>query len=208
MFDRFTERARRMMSLAREAAQRFQHDYIGTEHMLLGIVGIDECVGATVLRELNVEPAAVRAEVEKIVKPGAGPVTYGQLPFTPRGKRVLEFALEEAQAFGHGYIGTEHLLLGLVLEETGVAARVLVGRFALDVDRVRAKVLEHVPGNPDAARARRPVPSLDARPSPLRWLGLLGLLGLLGFVDPRLGYLGFLGFLGLFGMTARRGASR
>jgi ATP-dependent Clp protease ATP-binding subunit ClpC len=175
--------------------------------MLLGIVGVDDSVGARVLRDLGVDAAAVRAEAEKIIKPGTRPVPLGQLPFTPRGKRVLELSLDEARGLGHEHLGTEHLLLGLVRENEGIAAQILVRGFGLKVEQIRAKVVEHVPANPDAVKPPWSAPSDAGGPSRLRWLGLLGLLGLLGFVDPRLGYLGFLGFLGFLGTTVRRGAS-
>ena len=199
MFDRFTEHARMTMNLARQEALRCHHDYIGTEHVLFGLVEEPRGVAVQVLRDLGVDPRKVRTDLEKIVQHGSNPVTMGQLPFTPRAKRVLELSLEEAQSFGHRHIGTEHLLLGLVREEEGIAGKVLVQGMGLTLDRVRAKVLERVPAGPNAA-APPPAPGRD-RGSRLRWLGLLGLLGLLGFVDTRLGYLGFLGFLGFLGMA-------
>jgi ATP-dependent Clp protease ATP-binding subunit ClpC len=141
MFDRFTERARKVMSLARQEAQRFNHDYIGTEHILLGLVQEGSGVAAQVLRNLEVEPRKIRIEVEKIVKNGTNMVTMGQLPFTPRAKKVLELALEEAQNLGHSYIGTEHLLLGLIRENEGIAAQVLLN-LGTKLEEVREEVLE------------------------------------------------------------------
>ncbi len=141
MFDRFTERARKVMSLARQEAQRFNHDYIGTEHILLGLVQEGSGVAARVLNELGVELRKIRIEVEKIVKNGTNMVTMGQLPFTPRAKKVLELALEEAQNLGHNYIGTEHLLLGLLRENDGIAAQVLMNLGA-KLDEVREQVLD------------------------------------------------------------------
>ncbi len=141
MFDRFTERARKVMSLARQEAQRFNHDYIGTEHILLGLVQEGSGVAAQVLRNLEVEPRKIRIEVEKIVKNGTNMVTMGQLPFTPRAKKVLELALEEAQNLGHNYIGTEHLLLGLIRENEGIAAQVLLN-LGTKLEEVREEVLE------------------------------------------------------------------
>ncbi len=141
MFDRFTERARKVMSLARQEAQRFNHDYIGTEHILLGLVQEGSGVAAQVLRNLEVEPRKIRVEVEKIVKNGTNMVTMGQLPFTPRAKKVLELALEEAQNLGHSYIGTEHLLLGLIRENEGIAAQVLLN-LGTKLEEVREEVLE------------------------------------------------------------------
>ena len=141
MFDRFTERARKVMSLARQEAQRFNHDYIGTEHILLGLVQEGSGVAAHVLKNLEVEPKKIRLEVEKIVKNGTNMVTMGQLPFTPRAKKVLELALEEAQNLGHNYIGTEHLLLGLIRENEGIAAQVLLN-LGTKLEEVREEVLE------------------------------------------------------------------
>ena len=126
MFDRFTERARRTMSLARQEALRFNHDYIGTEHLLLGLLAEGSGVAAQALTNLRIDLSEVRAEVEKIVRPGTRPVSLAQLPFTPRAKKVLELSLEEAQSLQHSYIGTEHLLLGLLREKDSIAARVLV----------------------------------------------------------------------------------
>ncbi len=141
MFDRFTERARKVMSLARQEAQRFNHDYIGTEHILLGLVQEGSGVAAQVLKNLDVELRKIRIEVEKIVKNGTNMVTMGQLPFTPRAKKVLELALEEAQNLGHNYIGTEHLLLGLIRENEGIAAQVLLN-LGTKLEDVREEVLE------------------------------------------------------------------
>src|SRR5262245_28402352 len=141
MFDRFTERARKVMSLARQEAQRFNHDYIGTEHILLGLVQEGSGVAAQVLRNLEVEPRKIRIEVEKIVKNGTNMVTMGQLPFTPRAKKVLELSMEEAQNLGHNYIGTEHLLLGLIKENEGIAAQVLMN-LGVKLEEVREEVLE------------------------------------------------------------------
>src|SRR5262245_39802304 len=125
MFDRFTERARKVMTLARQEAQKLNNDYIGTEHILLGLVQEGSGVAAQVLKNLDVDLKKVRGEVERLVEPGTGPVQGNQLPFTPRAKRVLELAMEEAQTLGHNYIGTEHLLLGLIRESDGPAAHVL-----------------------------------------------------------------------------------
>jgi len=125
VFDRFTDRARKLMGLARQEAQRFNHDYIGTEHMLLGLVREGSGVGSDILKNLDVDLKKVRQEVEKLVTHGTTMVIAAQLPFTPDGKKVLEFALNEASMFGHNYIGTEHLLLGLIRARKGIAAKVL-----------------------------------------------------------------------------------
>ena len=126
MFDRFTERARKVMSLARLEAQRFYHDYVGTEHILLALVKEGTGVAAVVLKKMGVELKAVRDEIERTVERGPQPVSQSQqLPYTPRAKKVLELSLEEARNLGHHYIGTDHLLLGLLREHDGFAAQAL-----------------------------------------------------------------------------------
>src|SRR5881227_4089918 len=114
MYERFTDRARKVMQLANQEAQRFNHEYIGTEHILLGLVKEGSGVAANVLKNLDIDLKKIRLEVEKLVKAGPSMVTMGQLPFTPRAKKVLELSVEEASNLGHNYIGTEHLLLGLI----------------------------------------------------------------------------------------------
>jgi len=126
MFERFTDRARKVMALANQEAQRFNHEYIGTEHILLGLVKEGSGVGANVLRNLNVDLDKVGAEVEKLVKTGPDMITFAKLPQTPRAKMVSEYALDEARNLGHNYVGTEHLLLGLIREQDGAAAQVLL----------------------------------------------------------------------------------
>ncbi len=141
MFDRFTDRAKKVMSLARQEAQRFNHEYIGTEHVLLGLVQEGSGVAANVLKNMNIDLEKIRHEVEKIVKTGPNIVSMGQLPFTPRAKKVLELAMEEASNLGHNYIGTEHLLLGLIKENEGIAAQVLLN-LGVKLEDVREEVLE------------------------------------------------------------------
>ncbi len=141
MFDRFTDRARKVMQLARSEAMRFNHDYIGTEHILLGLIQEGSGVAANVLKNLGLDLTKIRHEIEKSVKAGPNMVTIGQLPFTPRAKKVLEFAVEEATALGHNYIGTEHLLLGLLRETGGKAAQVLLN-LGVRLQEVREEVLE------------------------------------------------------------------
>jgi len=125
MFDKFTPRARQVIILARKEADRFNHDYIGTEHLLLGLVRLGQGVAMEVLREMGVDFETLRIEVEKAV--GSGPDTKvgGEVPLTPKAKRVLELAMREAKKLQHSYIGTEHLLLGLIEEGEGVAAMIL-----------------------------------------------------------------------------------
>ena len=140
MFERFTDRARKVMALANQEAQRFNHDYIGTEHVLLGLVKEGSGVGANVLKNLGVDLRKVRLEVEKLVKSGPEMVTMGKLPQTPRAKRVIEYAIEEARNLNHNYVGTEHLLLGLLREQDGVAAQVLMN-LGLKLEDVREEIL-------------------------------------------------------------------
>ncbi|HSZ56792.1 MAG TPA: ATP-dependent Clp protease ATP-binding subunit [Tepidisphaeraceae bacterium] len=140
MFERFTDRARKVMALANQEAQRFNHEYIGTEHILLGLVKEGSGVGANVLKNLDVDLRKVRLEVEKLVKSGPDMVTMGKLPQTPRAKKVIEYAIEEARNLNHNYVGTEHLLLGLLREHDGVAAQVLMN-LSLKLEEVREEVL-------------------------------------------------------------------
>jgi len=140
MFERFTDRARKVMALANQEAQRFNHEYIGTEHILLGLVKEGSGVGANVLKNLDVDLRKVRLEVEKLVKRGPDMVTMGKLPQTPRAKKVIEYAIEEARSLNHNYVGTEHLLLGLLREQEGVAAQVLMN-LGLRLEDVREEVL-------------------------------------------------------------------
>jgi ATP-dependent Clp protease ATP-binding subunit ClpA len=130
VFERFTERARQVVVLAQEEARRLGHDYIGTEHLLLGLLREQEGLAVRVLESLDVTVEEVRTQVERVVGPG-DEVATGEIPFTPRAKKVLELALREALSLGHEYIGAEHILLGLVRENEGVAARILL---SLDVD--------------------------------------------------------------------------
>ncbi len=141
MFDRFTDRAKKVMSFARQEAMKFNHEYIGTEHILLGLVQEGSGVAANVLKNMTIDLEKIRHEVEKIVKTGPSMVTMGQLPFTPRAKKVLELSLEEASQLSHNYIGTEHLLLGLIRENEGIAAQVLMN-LGVKLDEVREEVLE------------------------------------------------------------------
>jgi ATP-dependent Clp protease ATP-binding subunit ClpC len=140
MFERFTDRARKVMALANQEAQRFGHEWIGTEHILLGIVKEGSGVAANVLKNLDVDIKKLRLEIEKLVKSGADTVTMGKLPQTPKAKKVIEYAIEEARALNHNYVGTEHLLLGLLRETDGVAAQVLMN-LGLRLEDVRQEVL-------------------------------------------------------------------
>jgi ATP-dependent Clp protease ATP-binding subunit ClpC len=141
MFNRFTERARKVILLAKEEAKRFNHDYIGTEHILLGLIREGEGVAAAVLQNLGLSSDQIRLEVEKLVQLGPSTIVSGDIPFTPKAKKVIELAMDEARNLGHNYIGTEHLLLGLIREGEGIAAQVLVN-LGLDLGKVRQEVME------------------------------------------------------------------
>lgn len=140
MFERFTDRARKVMQLANQEAQRFNHEYIGTEHILLGLVKEGSGVAANVLKNLDIDLKKVRLEVEKFVQTGPDMVTIGRLPQTPRAKKVIDYSIEEARNLNHNYVGTEHLLLGLLREQEGVAAQVLMS-LGLKLEDVREEVL-------------------------------------------------------------------
>jgi ATP-dependent Clp protease ATP-binding subunit ClpC len=169
MFERFTDRARRVVVLAQEEARMLNHNYIGTEHLLLGLIHEGEGVAAKALESLGVSLEAVRAQVEEIIGQGQQ-APSGHIPFTPRAKKVLELSLRESRQLGHDYIGTEHILLGLLREGEGVAAQVLV-RLGADLNRVRQQVIELLHGRrgeePTASaaggRERRLPPEIASR---------------------------------------------
>ena len=144
MFERFTDRARRVVVLAQEEARLLNHNYIGTEHILLGLIHEGEGVAAKALESLGISLDAVRGQVEEIIGQG-GSAPSGHIPFTPRAKKVLELSLREALQLGHNYIGTEHILLGLIREGEGVAAQVLV-KLGADLSRVRQQVIQLLSG--------------------------------------------------------------
>jgi ATP-dependent Clp protease ATP-binding subunit ClpC len=144
MFERFTDRARRVVVLAQEEAKMLNHNYIGTEHILLGLIHEGEGVAAKALESLNISLDAVREQVQDIIGQGQQQPT-GHIPFTPRAKKVLELSLREALQLGHNYIGTEHILLGLIREGEGVAAQVLV-KLGADLNRVRQQVIQLLSG--------------------------------------------------------------
>ena len=144
MFGRFTKRAQRVLHLAREEAQRMNYPYVGTEHLLLGLIREGEGVAARVLADLGIDADKVRAAVAQMVEPAEAQGIL-EVTLTPRAKRVLELAIDEARRLGHNYVGTEHLLLGLIREGEGVAAQVLAGMGA-DLERTREKVLQLLGG--------------------------------------------------------------
>ena len=144
MFERFTDRARRVVVLAQEEARMLNHNYIGTEHILLGLIHEGEGVAAKAMEGMGISLEAVRAQVEEIIGQGQQ-APSGHIPFTPRAKKVLELSLREALQLGHNYIGTEHILLGLIREGEGVAAHVLV-KLGADLNRVRQQVIQLLSG--------------------------------------------------------------
>jgi ATP-dependent Clp protease ATP-binding subunit ClpC len=151
MFERFTDQARRVVVLAQEEARELGHDYIGTEHLLLGLIREKDGAAARALDSLGIHLAAARQQVTEIIGPGQGQPA-GHIPFTPRAKKVLELSLREAQHLGDDCIGTEHLLLGLIREGEGVAAQVLV-RLGPGLDEARRRVTQIVLAGPREARA-------------------------------------------------------
>jgi hypothetical protein len=154
MFDRFTDAAKKVMSYARHEAMQLHHEYIGTEHLLLGLVRENSGVAANVLQNRNIDLEKIRHEVEQIVKPGPSMASMSQLPFTPRAKKVLELSMEEASQLRHNYLGTEHLLLGLIRENEGIAAQVMMN-LGVKLEEVREDVLEFLGEQPAAARTGR-----------------------------------------------------
>jgi ATP-dependent Clp protease ATP-binding subunit ClpC len=139
VFERFTERARQVVVLAQDEARALNHNYIGTEHILLGLLREEEGVAARVLESLDVTVEEVRAQIERVVGRG-DEITAGQIPFTPRAKKVLELALREALSLNHSYIGPEHILLGVARENKGVAARILLN-FGADAEAIRERTI-------------------------------------------------------------------
>jgi ATP-dependent Clp protease ATP-binding subunit ClpC len=172
MFEKFTDRARQVVVLAQDEARGLKHNYIGTEHLLLGLFRVEDGVAARVLRSLGIHFDAARAQVARIVGQG-DEVTAGQIPFTPRAKKVLELSLREAVGLGHNHIGTEHILLGIVRENEGVASQILLD-FDADAEKVReavASAIGPVPVRPSGQP--HPVPPPPRRTTtavrPLLW---------------------------------------
>jgi ATP-dependent Clp protease ATP-binding subunit ClpA len=172
MYERFTDRARKVMQLANQEAQRFNHEYVGTEHILLGLVKEGSGVAASVLKSLDVDLRKIRLEVEKIVQAGPDMVTTGKLSKTPRAEKVIEYSIQEARTLNHNYVGTEHLLLGLLHEQEGVAAQVLMN-LGLELKAVREEVLTVLGANSDVSNPPRPSadsPTVHDLSSPLMYL--------------------------------------
>jgi ATP-dependent Clp protease ATP-binding subunit ClpC len=167
MYERFTDRARKVMELANQQAKHQNHEYIGTEHILLGLVDEGSGVAANVLKNLDVDLHKIRFEVEKILLSVPGKAKVRKLPQTPRAKKVIEFSLEEARSLRHNYVGTEHLLLGLIREEEGVAAQVLKN-LGIKLEDVRNEVRKLL-GTGETSGGR--VASKDSGPGVARRLG-------------------------------------
>jgi ATP-dependent Clp protease ATP-binding subunit ClpA len=190
MYERFTDRARKVMQLANQEAQRFNHEYIGTEHILLGLVKEGSGVAANVLKNLDINLPKVRREVEKLVLAGPDLPKPPRLPQTPRAKKVIEYSIEEARNLNHNYVGTEHLLLGLLREQEGVAAQVLMN-LGLKLEGVREEVLNLLG------------PAEDVRRGPARKTALEKCAYRLGRCMP--GYQDAFVFLGAFSATLAGG---
>jgi ATP-dependent Clp protease ATP-binding subunit ClpA len=161
VFERFTDRARRVVVLAQEEARMLSHNYIGTEHLLLGLAREERGVAAKTLESLGISLQAIRSQVEGIIGRGQS-MPSGHIPFTPRAKKVLELSLREARALHHDYIGTEHILLGLIREGQGVAAQVLV-KLGAELDRVRRQVIQLLQGYAGAEAGPSEPPLADAK---------------------------------------------
>jgi ATP-dependent Clp protease ATP-binding subunit ClpC len=157
VFERFTERARQVVVLAQEEARVLRHNYIGTEHVLLGLLREEQGIAARVLESLEVTLGDVRAEVARIVGQGDDEPAPGQIPFTPRAKKVLDLALREALSLGHNWIGTEHVLLGLARESDGVAMQILLDH-GVGADRLRDEVVRMLGGPPPRGVSPPPAP--------------------------------------------------
>jgi ATP-dependent Clp protease ATP-binding subunit ClpA len=187
-FDKFTERARRVLTYAQEEARSFNHNYIGTEHLLLGLIREGDSVAAEVLRSLSVELDKVRSQVEFIIGRGDH-IIVGEVGLTPRAKKVIELAVDEARRLGHHYIGTEHLLLGLVREGEGVAAGVLE-RLGVNLERVRTQTIKVLSqGRPDQGAAREGRGPSDSGVLPEMQRGSESVRGVAGWWRARWDYL-------------------
>ena len=160
MFKRFTERARRVIILAREEAELYRHEYLGTEHILQGVIKDGGGIAVAIVQKSGVDLAQLKKELEKSLPRSSNSLIIGDIPFTSRAKKVLEFAVEEARSLNHNYIGTEHLLLGLLKEKEGVACRVL-NSFGMFFDDVREKIVEMFKEPTEANREVGKTPTLD-----------------------------------------------
>ena len=160
MFKKFTERARRVIILAREEAERYQHEYLGTEHILLGVIKDGGGIAVLVLQRLGVDIRQLKPEIERNLPLSSNTLVIGDIPFTSRAKKVLEYAVEEARAMGHSYIGTEHLLIGLIKEKDGVAYRIL-SSFGLQYSDIKEQTINLLREPASEARDTSKTPALD-----------------------------------------------
>src|SRR3954454_6643543 len=188
MFERFTDRARRVLVLAQDEARALEHDFLGTEHLLLGLIKEGEGVGYVALTELGLTHDRLRAKITEVITPGAPGTASGAPPFTPRSKQVLELSMKEALQLGHNYIGTEHLLLGLIAEGSGFAGQLLV-RMGVDLARARGAVMnlliargdvdglspDRVPPSDEPAELVRVIPLVRAEQVPPQSFTLIAL---------------------------------
>ncbi len=142
MFECFTDRARKVTALANQEAYRFNHEYVGTEHLLLGLIREWGGTGAYILKKIGIDLQKLKQDVEKTIKAGPDMVQMGKLPYTPRAKKVIEFAIEEARALGHNHVGTEHLLLGLLREDQGVGGILLISKYGINFNGARKELLD------------------------------------------------------------------
>jgi len=159
MYEHFTDRARKVMQLAKQEAQNFRHEYVGTEHILLGLIKENSGVAAHVLKNLGISLLKAEELVRKIVQPGPDEVMLGKIPHTPRAKKVIDYAIEEARNINHNYVGTEHLLLGLLRETEGIAAQVLI-ECGCNLEAIREECLDLL-GKPDPIKKEQQQKQLD-----------------------------------------------
>ena len=158
MFERFTDRGRKIIILAREEAERHQNDYLGTEHLLLALLREGDGTALIVLKKMGLSPEQIRMEVERNLPSGGNTMTFGEIPFTPRVKKVIEYAVEEAKLLGHSFIGSEHLLLGLIREEDGIAGKILrsLGANLLTARQLTISLLKRSQGREKEKRSNTP----------------------------------------------------
>jgi ATP-dependent Clp protease ATP-binding subunit ClpC len=205
MYERFSDRARKVMQLANSEAQRMHHEYIGTEHILLGLLKEGSGTACMVLKNLNASTAKLQLETEKTVQPGPDMVQIGKLPQTPRAKKVIEYAMLEARNLAHNYVGTEHLLMGLLREQEGVAAQLLVNA-GLTIEKVRGEVEKLLGITEQTAEAKARYPHYSCAESEARKdsaiLGSDGPLTNKQLVDILNGFQGWQGFIGLINHTS------
>lgn len=165
MFERFDDRARKLLALANQQAQRFNHEYIGTEHIMLGLIREGSGVGINVLRKLNIDPRKIRLKLEEIIQPGPEMITMGKLPQTPQAKKVIEYAIEESRGMDHNYVGSEHLLLGLIRENNSATFQIMadmgvtleavkteISQFNQEINQEKIEDLEPEPETPDPVK--------------------------------------------------------